>query len=118
MCEALFSAQIHIFPRLRWIILRVSDLPNILPNDNVFRKIHLKIHVRALRPHTGSSLVRAALKYFHGAVAHPVEHVSLTAQIEMRQDPGRAVAVEGKARLGDTGRHQHALSLAQTREEV
>lgn len=50
--------------------------------------------------------------------AHPVEHVSLTAQIEMRQDASRAAAVEWKARLRDTGGRQHALPLTQTREET
>ena len=47
-----------------------------------------------------------------------VEHVSLAAQVEVRQDAGGPYVGDGQAGLGDTGRHQCRLALTQAREVV
>lgn len=49
---------------------------------------------------------------------HLVKHVSLAAQVQVRQDPRRPAAAHGKAGLRDAGRHQRGLPFTQTREQM
>ncbi len=49
---------------------------------------------------------------------HLVEHVSLAAQVQVWQDPGRPAAADGDTGLRDAGRHRRGLPFTQTREQV
>lgn len=65
-----------------------------------------------------------ALEPEHGPLGRPwrrcylVQDVPLAAQVQVRQDPGGSGAADGEAGLGDAGRNQEGLPLAQTREEL